>query len=92
VNANWIGHVLCRKCFQHVVEEEIKGRIEVMRRRGRRSKQVLDDLMEERRYWKLNKGSVDPTLWRTSFGRGCGPADCGMNECLTLSLLTWRIC
>jgi hypothetical protein len=33
--ANWIGHFLRRNCLlREVIEGKIKGRIEVMRRRG----------------------------------------------------------
>ena len=42
--------------------------------RGRRSKQVLDDLKETTGYWKLKQAAVRRTLWRARFGRGCGPA------------------
>jgi hypothetical protein len=42
-------------------------------RRGRRRKQLLDDLKEKKRYWKLKEEALDHTLWRTGFGRGCGP-------------------
>jgi hypothetical protein len=35
--ANWIGHILRRNCLlKEVIEGKIKGRIEVIRRRGRR--------------------------------------------------------
>jgi hypothetical protein len=42
-------------------------------RRGRRRKQLLDDLKEKRRYWKLKEETLDRSLWRTHFGRGYGP-------------------
>ena len=42
-------------------------------RRGRRRKQLLDDLKEKRGYWKLKDEALDRTLWRTGFGRGYGP-------------------
>jgi hypothetical protein len=42
-------------------------------RRGRRRKQLLDDLKEKRRYWKLKEEALDCTQWRTRFGRGYGP-------------------
>jgi hypothetical protein len=52
--ANWIDHILRRTCLlKHDMEEKIEGRIEVTGRRGRRSKQLLDDLKEKRRSWKL---------------------------------------
>jgi hypothetical protein len=39
---------LRRNCLlKHVIEGKIKGRIEVMGRRGRRCKQLLDDLKEK---------------------------------------------
>jgi hypothetical protein len=46
--ANWIGHNLCRNCFlKHIIEGKIEGRIEATGRRGRRRKQLLDDLKEK---------------------------------------------
>jgi hypothetical protein len=49
--ANWIGHILRRRCLlKHTVEGEIEGRVEVAGRRGRRCMQLLVDLQEERRY------------------------------------------
>jgi hypothetical protein len=42
-------------------------------RQGRRCKQLLDDLKEMRGYWKLKEEALDPTQWRTRFGRGYGP-------------------
>ena len=38
-----------------------------------RLKQLLDDLKEKRRYWKLKEEALDRTLWRTRFRRGYGP-------------------
>jgi hypothetical protein len=37
---------------------------------GRRHKQLLGDLKEKRRYWKLKEEALDCTVWRTRFGRG----------------------
>ena len=42
-------------------------------RRGRRGKQLLDDLKEKIRYFKLKEEAQDRTVWRTRFGRGYGP-------------------
>jgi hypothetical protein len=42
-------------------------------RRGRRRKQLLDGLKENRRYWKLKEEAPDPTQWRTRFGRRYEP-------------------
>ena len=43
------------------------------RRRGRRGKQLLDDLKETRRQWQLKEEGLDRILWRTRSGRGYGP-------------------
>jgi len=40
-------------------------------RQGRRSKQILVDLKEKRKIWKLEEEALDRTLWRTRFERGC---------------------
>jgi hypothetical protein len=45
----------------------------VRRRRGRRSKHLLDDLKERRGYCKLKEEALDRTVWRAGFGRGYGP-------------------
>jgi hypothetical protein len=72
--ANWIGHILSGNCLlKHVIEGKLEGRIEMPGRRGRRRKQLLDDLKEKRRYWKLKEEALDRTLWSTRFGRGYGP-------------------
>ena len=72
--AIWIGHMLCGNCLlKHIMEGKIEGKIEVTGRRGRRSKQLLVDLKETRRYGKLKEEALDRTLSRTRFGRGCGP-------------------
>ena len=72
--ANWIGQILRRNCLlQQVTEENIKGQIEVTRRRGRRRKKLLDDLKDRRGFWKLKEEALDRTMWRNRFGRGFGP-------------------
>jgi hypothetical protein len=51
---NWIGHILRNNCLiQHVIKGKIGERTEVMGRRGRRRKQLLDSLKEKRGYWKF---------------------------------------
>jgi hypothetical protein len=71
--ANCFGHILRRNCFlKHVIEGKLEGRIEMTGRRGRRRKQLLDDLKEKRRYWILKEDALDRTQWRTRFRRGYG--------------------
>jgi hypothetical protein len=41
-------------------------------RRGRRCKQLLDNLKENRGYWILKEDVLCLILWVTGFGRGCG--------------------
>jgi hypothetical protein len=72
--AKWIGHILCRNCLlQRVIEEKIKGKIEVTGRQGRRRRKLLDDLKERRGYSHLKEEALDHTTWRARFGRGFGP-------------------
>ena len=81
--ANRIGHSWRRNCLlKDVIEGAIEGSVDVTGRRGRRRKQLLDDLKETRGYWKLKEEALDRTLWRTRFGSDCGSVcntDCGMN-------------
>jgi len=68
------GHILRRNCLlQRVIERKIKGGIEVTGRRGRRRKNLLDDLKDRRGYSHLKEGALDRTMWRARFGRGFGP-------------------
>jgi hypothetical protein len=69
MKAVWLGPILRRNC---IVKHVIEGKIEVTGRRGIRRKQLLDGLKERRRYWKLKEETLDCTLLRIRFGRGCG--------------------
>jgi hypothetical protein len=72
--ANWIGHILRRNCLlKHAIEGKLEGRIEMTGRRGRRRKQLLDDLKEKKINLKLKEEALYRTLWITRFGRGYGP-------------------
>ena len=69
-----IGHILHRNCLlKQVIEEKIKGEMEVARRRGRRCKKLLDDLKDRRGYSHLKEEALDRTMWRHRFGGGFGP-------------------
>jgi len=62
--ANWIGHILHWNCLlKHVIEGKTEGRIEVTRGRGRRCKQLLYDLNETDRYWKLKDVGCQQCVW-----------------------------
>jgi hypothetical protein len=64
--ANWIGDVVHRNChLRHVIE----GNIEVIGRLRGRRKQLLDDVKEKRRHWKLKEEALDVTLVRNRCGR-----------------------
>ena len=67
---NWIGHILRRNCLlKHVIEGKIKEQIEVTRKRGRRSKKLLDDLKDRRGYCQLKEEALNRAMWRNRFGR-----------------------
>jgi hypothetical protein len=66
--ASWIGHIL-RNCLKSNI---IEGKVIGTKGRGRRRKQLLDNLKKARRYCKLEEAQ-DRTLWKTQFGRGYGP-------------------
>jgi hypothetical protein len=69
--ANWIGHILRRNwLLKQVIEEKLKGQIEVTGRQGRRHKNLLDDLKDRRGYCELKEEALDRTMWRNRFARG----------------------
>ena len=72
--ANWIGHILRRICLlKQGIEGKIKGEMEVTRRRGRRSKKLLDDLKDRRGYCHLKEEALDRPMWWNRFGGGYEP-------------------
>jgi hypothetical protein len=72
--ANWIGHILLRNCIlQRVIEGKIKGGIEVIGRRERKCRKLLDDLKERRGYCHLKEEDLDRFMRRARVGRGFGP-------------------
>jgi hypothetical protein len=83
--ANWIGNILRGNCLlRRVIGEKIKGGIEVTERRGRRRKNLLDELMERRGYSHLKEEALDRSMWRARFGRGFGPVVRQTNEWTSL--------
>jgi hypothetical protein len=72
--ANWIGQILRRNCLlKQVVEGNIKGEMEVTRRRGSRRKKLLDGLKDRRGYSHLKEEALDRAMWRNRFGGSCQP-------------------
>jgi hypothetical protein len=62
---------LCRNCLlKHITEGKIEERIKLIERRGRKRKQLLEDLKERSGYGKLKEEALDLTLWGTGSGRG----------------------
>ena len=65
---------MSRNCLlRYVIEGKIEGRVEVTGRRGKRSKQLLDDPEEKKGYCKLKEKALDRPTWGTRFGRGYVP-------------------
>ena len=61
--ANWIGHILYRNCLlKHLIEGKIEGRLYVTGTGGRRHKQLLDDVKENREYCKFKDEALDHTV------------------------------
>jgi len=61
--ANWIGHILRRNCLlKQVIEGKIKGEMGVTRRRGRRCKELLDDLKDRSGYSHLKEEALVCTV------------------------------
>jgi ribosomal 50S subunit-associated protein YjgA (DUF615 family) len=72
--ANWIGHILRRNCLlRQVIEGKIQEEMEVTRRRGRRRRELLDDLKGRRGYCHLKEEVLDRTMWRNRFGGSFEP-------------------
>jgi hypothetical protein len=77
--ASLIGHNLCWNCLlKRIFEGQIEERTEVTGRRGRRRRQLLEDLKEKRGYCKLEEEVLDRTLVENSLWkrlRTCRKAD-----------------
>jgi len=58
--------------FENTLLKERQGRIEAMGRQKKRCNQLLEDPKRMKGYWILRGETLDHTLWRTRFGRGCG--------------------
>jgi len=71
---SWIDQIWRKNCLlKRVIERKIEGKVEGTGIRGRRRKQLVDGLKENRRCCKL-KDALNHTLWRNRFGRGYRPS------------------
>ena len=59
--ANWIGHFLRINFLHHDV---IEGQMTEVKAVGRRRTQLLDDLINRRRYWELEEEAEDQKRWK----------------------------
>jgi hypothetical protein len=59
--------------LQQVIEGKIKEGIEVTEKRGRRRRELLDDLTERRGYSHLEEEALGRNMWRAGFGKSFGP-------------------
>jgi hypothetical protein len=59
--ANWVRHVMRMNCL---LKNVFEGKIEGMRRRGRRHKQPLDECKANKRYWNLKFRCLAKSLWK----------------------------
>jgi len=74
METNWIGHILLGKCLlNHVIDGNLEGKRGLKRRRGRRRKQLLDELKVKRGYSNLKGEALEHSLCRRYFERGYGP-------------------
>jgi hypothetical protein len=58
--------------LQQVIEGKVKVGIEATERRGRRRRELLDDLKERRVFCHLKEEALDRTVRIAGFGRGFG--------------------
>ena len=63
-----------------MTQGKIEGRIEVTGIRGRRRKQLLNDIKEKRGCWRLMEEALAGTACGTRFERGYGPFVTQRNE------------
>ena len=71
----WVGHVSRRNCLLH---DLIEGKLQTYgtRRAGRRKIQILDELLEKRKYWELKGEAEDRNKWREHFSIRAKPKTC----------------
>jgi hypothetical protein len=83
-----------KKMVRLIPEGKVEGNTEVMGRKGRRHKQVLDDLKEMRRYWQLKDEAVTALSGNLAVQDAMDLSQEGIREvCVTgRHLQLWRSC
>jgi hypothetical protein len=79
--ANFIGHFLCRN---GLLRHFIGGNNRKVRRDGKtwkKSRHLLDERKEKRRYWKLKEEALERTVWKARYERCYGPVAREINWC-----------
>jgi hypothetical protein len=56
-----------------VSSDVVQGRDRSDRKTRIKCRKLLDDLKERKGYSQLKEDGLDRTIWRASFGKGCGP-------------------
>ena len=67
--------------LKHVTVGKIGGMRQMTGRRGRRRRQLLDDVKETSAYWILKEEVLDRILRKTGFGRSQGTVVRLLNHC-----------
>ena len=70
---NWIDQIWRKTAFWNTLLKKKEGEVEVTGIRGRRCKQLVYGLKENRRCCKLKDEALNLTLWRNRSGRGYRP-------------------
>jgi hypothetical protein len=56
---NWIAYIFHKNCLlRHITESKIEGSTDMIGRRGKRRKELLDDLKKTTGYWKLKEEAL----------------------------------
>ena len=66
----WILNFVSLFLLKYVIKGKINWGVYVTGRRGRRCKQLLNELKETRGYWRQKEDATDNILWRGRFGGG----------------------
>jgi hypothetical protein len=65
----FLSNTICVLKTPYSMKDRRRDRSDGMARK--KAWQLLNDVKDKRRYWKLKGEALDRPLWRTRFGRGC---------------------